>query len=600
MCGACHHDPLLELRKGVHAHAGEKNPDGSGQLLRCAACHGKKAHGILPVHQSASPVHLDHQVDTCGGCHEKHLATYRETVHGKGLYQSGLTVVAVCADCHGAHGIYYAADQRSTLHPGNVAKTCGKCHRFVEERLAKSVHGGEYVQAAIAQQKATAVSPKWRRAAACSDCHLGHQLLEPAMALFRQQLTNRCGNCHPNRSSRYGMSLHGELTDLGYGPAAECADCHGSHEMVPIRDPHSPLAPGARRLATCRQCHPHAVANFADFDPHADPKDPTHYPLLYNICRGLRTLFFAFFGFFVIHSFLWFVRSFISVLIRGRHDTVARGAYMLVRSDRTDRMIYAALLICLLGLILTALPLKFHDQSWARSLVRTIGGFQSTSALHRFFALGVILGCSIHLVRGVRHIFSMRKEGRTWRAILFGPDSRVPNLRDLKDMLAMGRWFIGMGPRPVFERWTYWEKFDYWAVYLTALVIGLPGLMLWLPNLFCLVLPGSALNVAKAVHSEIAVLAASFLFLFHFYNTHFRPEKFPMDLSAFTGAVSETHLRKYRPEYVARMEREGKLDSMRRPAPSQRRLWLIFLAGAMVLSMGVGLLILVLVATLEK
>jgi cytochrome b subunit of formate dehydrogenase/nitrate/TMAO reductase-like tetraheme cytochrome c subunit len=599
-CGDCHKEQMLELRKGVHAHAGSKAADGSGMALSCTACHGGKAHDILPVRDSRAAVFLDNQVRTCGDCHEKYLATYQETVHGKGLSESGLTVVAVCADCHGDHGIYYAADRRSALHPSNVAKTCGECHRFVEERLEKSVHGSAHVRAKVVDKGSSVAAQKWRRPASCSDCHKGHQLLDPRLTPFRLQLANRCGNCHPDRSSRYGMSLHGQLTNLGYGPAAECADCHGAHDIVPISDPKSPLAAGANRLATCRQCHPHAVQDFTDFDPHANCKDAASYPLLHNVTHWLRVLFFAFFGFFAIHSFLWFVRSLIHALQRGRHETLTAGQFVVMRSEPVDRFLYATLLVCFLGLILTALPLKFNNQAWAEALARNLGGFRSTSMWHHFFAAVAMLGCAVHIVRGLRRVTEQRGQEVAWKTILFGPDSRVPTLRDLKDLFGMGRWFLGLGPRPGFERWTYWEKFNYWAVYLTAAVIGISGLMLWYPNLFCIVLPGAALNVAKAVHSEVAVLAASFLFLFHFYNTHFRPEKFPMDLSALTGMVSESHLRKYRPEYVERLQREGKLDEMRRPAPSQRRLWLVFLAGAMVLTMGVGLLIVVLVATLEK
>ena len=138
------------------------------------------------------------------------------------------------------------------------------------------------------------------------------------------------------------------------------------------------------------------------------------------------------------------------------------------------------------------------------------------------------------------------------------------------------------------------------AVANASAIIGTSGILLWYPNVFCRVLPGEILNVAKVIHSEIAILAASFLFMFHFYHTHFRPEKFPMDLSALTGLVDEEHLRKYRPEYFARLQQAGKLDELRRTAPSRRRLWLVFLAGSFVFSLGLCLLAVVLLAALGK
>ena len=108
------------------------------------------------------------------------------------------------------------------------------------------------------------------------------------------------------------------------------------------------------------------------------------------------------------------------------------------------------------------------------------------------------------------------------------------------------------------------------------------------------------MNLAKVVHSEIALLAASFLFGIHLFNMHMRPEKFPVDLSAFTGLVGEEHLRKSRPEYVERLSREGRLEEMRCAAPSKWRLWLVGLAALTILLVGLAILLGVIVAQLGK
>jgi len=582
----------------VHAHAGEKNEDGSGKLLGCDKCHGEDAHGMLPVRDSRSPVFLDNQVLTCGGCHPEHLESYRQTVHGKGLSESGLLVTAACADCHGAHGIYYAADKRSTLHSANVSATCGECHLFIQQRLEKSVHGGGSGPGGTTEKPPP--GGKWRRKPSCTDCHQGHHLLRPGLAPFRQQLANRCGNCHPDLSSRYAMSLHGQLTQLGYEPAAKCSDCHGSHDILPVSDPQSRLALGENRLQTCRQCHVYAVLNFTEFDPHANHEDAENYPALYFTYRAILTLFLFFFAFFVVHAFLWFLRAFVHTFQHGGHRTLVTGQSALILFEPIHRALYAVLMVSFLGLMLTGLPLKYSSHGWAQSLARGLGGFGSTSIWHHFFAVAAIFCCAAHLASGASKIVKLRRQKIAWRAILFGPDSPMPNRRDLKDMLGMSRWFLGLGPRPVFERWTYWEKFDYWAAYLAAGVIGISGLFLWYPNLFCTVLPGEALNVALTVHSELAILAASFVFIFHFFHTHFRPEKFPMDLSALTGMVSEAHLRKHRPEYVERLQQEGKLDEIRRTAPSSQRLRLAFMTGFLVFSVGLCLLAVILLASLGK
>ncbi|MFH1918581.1 MAG: hypothetical protein ABIP48_01660, partial [Planctomycetota bacterium] len=597
-CANCHRDQLTALRKSVHAKAGERDELGRGTPMVCGSCHGENPHLLYPARDPRSPMFADKQVQTCGHCHEEDLNTYATTVHGNGLFESGLMVTAVCSSCHGAHGIYYAADVRSTLHPTNVATTCGKCHRFIEERLEKSVHGQGNGPGGPAERAAP--GGKTKRKPSCTDCHQGHHMLRPGSVPFEQELSSLCGNCHPDLSSRYAMSLHGELTQLGHEPAAKCADCHGAHDILPVNDPRSPLAAGENRLATCRQCHLYAVRNFSDFDPHANHKDEENYPGLHFAYAGLDTLFSLFLAFFLVHGFLWFLRSFIDTLKRGRHKTLVTAQFALVRFETFDRLLYLILIVSFLGLTLTSIPLKYSSQSWAQSLARGLGGFSSTSVWHHFFAVLAIFGCGAHLAWGIGRIASLRQLNVAWKRILFGPDSPVPNVRDAKDLFGMGWWFFGLGRKPGFERWTYWEKFDYWAVYLAAIVIGTSGLILWFGNVVTLVLPGATLNVAKVIHSEVAIFAASLLFIFHFFHTHFRPEKFPMDLSALTGLVSEEHLRKARPEYIERLDREGKLEGIRRKAPSSKRLRIIRLVGLLAFLAGCGLLAVVLFANLGK
>jgi len=597
-CAQCHKEQRIELLKSVHAKAGPKNERGAGTLVGCSACHGEKTHGMLPVGDSESPVFLDHQILTCGECHPEDLETYKETVHGKGLFKSGLLVTAVCADCHGAHGIFYAADRRSTLHASKVAGTCGHCHKYIEDRLRRSVHSGDGGPGSFADHPAPG-GKIWQKPS-CTSCHQGHHLLDPESTDFQLQLVNRCGNCHAQWSSRYTMSVHGELTRLGYVAAAQCAECHGDHDIRAPEDPKSSLAPGANRLETCRKCHSHAVTNFTSYDPHANYKDAKRYPRLHAVYAGMHTLIYWGFGLFVIHAFLWFLRSMVHTLRHGRHKTLVTEEMAILKVPPLHRVMYALLLASFLGLVLTGLPLKYSNQPWARSLAASLGGFDSSSVWHRFFAVTAIFACVVRLAGGIRQVVRLRSEQASWKSILVGPDSPVPGRRDLRIMWEMVLWFFGLGRRPVFERWTYWEKFDCWAFVLGATIIGLSGLMLWYPNAFCRVLPGGTLNVAQVVHSELAVLLASFLFIVHFFHAHFRPEKFPMDLSVLTGLVSEEHLRKHRPAYIERLRRSGKLDELRRRAPSSKRLRLVLVAGFLVFSLGLCLLALILLASLGK
>jgi len=587
-CGHCHRDQAIELVKGMHAKAGEKDQRGAGTLMACGTCHGETVHGMLPVDDMRSPVFLDHQVETCGGCHPEAWDTYKRSVHGLGLSESGLLVTASCADCHGAHGVYLAADERSTLHPNNAAATCGACHRFIEERLAKSIHGRRD-EATDPTEEGTLAANK-KQTPTCTTCHRGHDFADPDSLVFRLQLPNRCGNCHQKLSSRYAMSIHGQLTELGYGPGAKCSDCHGAHDILSMEDPRSRLS-AENRMATCRKCHLYASKNFLQFDPHADHTDRARDPLLYWVYRTLITLLIAVFGFFGLHSVLWFARSLIDALRHGRPGRLVPGETAYMRFGPFHRMSHTFLLVSFLGLALTGLPLKYSHYPWAKTLAYFLGGFQSTSVWHHVFGL-VNLGCLVvYLARMVRHFFSGCRQGVSPRVLIFGPDSPVPNLRDVRDFFRMVGWFFGLGRKPAFERWSYAEKFDFWGAMAGIVILGSTGLILWFPNLFCSFLPGVSLNIAKVIHSTQALLATGFVFAIHFFNTHLRVEKFPADLSISTGLVSEEELRDERPEFFERMRREGKLEQLRATVPSAKTLWFAMLCGAVALAVGLGLLL---------
>jgi cytochrome b subunit of formate dehydrogenase/bacterioferritin-associated ferredoxin len=597
MCGQCHRQPLVDLRKSVHQKAGVKTERGTGALLDCLKCHGADVHGMKKVKDATSPVFLDHQVETCGGCHTEYLATYNRSVHGHGLRESGLTMAAVCSDCHGSHGVYYAADLRSTLNMGGVAKTCGKCHHFIEERLKQSVHGSEGGPGTIG--KHAAPGGKTQRTPTCTDCHQGHDPQQPDSEAFRVSLANRCGNCHPDLSQRYRMSLHGQLTEIGYEPAATCHNCHGAHDIVAVKSARSPVA-GPKRTETCRQCHPGATANFAQFDPHADEHDAKAFPWLYFPTAISGTLLAIGVGLFALHAVVWFARSFNYTQRHGRDRRLKPGMPAMIRIAPRERLVYYLLLISFIGLASTGLPLKFSNYSWAQRTTAFLGGFSSMSLWHHTFAVVLLWACGFHVVGLIQKLVANRSsEVSLWKR-LFGPDSPLFGMRDVRDIGNMFRWFIGLGNRPKFESWTYWEKLDYWAVWVGVTCIATSGLMLWFPNVFSLVLPGQALNVAKTFHAEVALSLGGFVLLIHVFNSHMRPEKFPMDASLFTGLSSEAHMRFARPEYLNRLSREGKLDALLTTTPSRERLWPQLLFGLAVILVALLLLVAILLAVLSK
>ena len=596
-CGSCHKQEALELIKGVHDKAGPRNELGRGTPLACSQCHGAPSHQIRPARDSKSPVFLDNQLKTCGNCHLEKLDTYLRSVHGQGMQKLGLLVTAACSDCHGSHGIYRALDNRSTLNVGHVAATCGKCHRFIEERLEASVHGRGNGPGGLAARNAPGGIEK--RKPSCTSCHQGHDLPQPQSVAFRQELPNRCGNCHANLASRYGMSIHGQLTELGYSPAAKCSDCHSAHDILPVSDPRSRLC-AENRLETCRQCHSHATANFVNFDPHADYTDGQRSPVLHGVYTVLLTILLSVFGLFGLHSVVWFVRSLADVLKNGRPKGFLPRGEAYVRFPSFHRAGHAVLLTAFLGLALTGLPLKYSHTEWARDLAHALGGFGSTGFWHRFFAI-VTFGCFLgYMVRLCRQFVAGRKRSVPITGLLFGPDSPMPTFRDLTDFLKMLRWFVGLGAKPTFERWSYWEKFDFWGAAGDIIIIGSTGLVLWFPNFFCRFLPATAVNIAQVIHSTQALLATGFVFAIHFFNTHLRPEIFPMDMSVLTGLVSKEEFQEGRPEMFERLRQQGELDQLRTTAPGTWSVWLTRAAGFVALALGLALLAGMIVAGLGE
>ena len=150
---------------------------------------------------------------------------------------------------------------------------------------------------------------------------------------------------------------------------------------------------------------------------------------------------------------------------------------------------------------------------------------------------------------------------------LFGPDSLFPNLKDLRDIKAMFKWFFFKGPKPIFDRWTYWEKFDFMAVFWGVAIIGSSGLILWAPEFFGKFMPGWVFNIATIVHSDEALLAVGFIFTIHFFNTHLRAEKFPMDFVIFNGQITEEEMIEERGDQLKRYQEEGRLEEFEAEKP---------------------------------
>ncbi len=312
-CAACHDKASAAYDVGVHAQA--RRQAGNLVAATCADCHGM--HDIKPSGDPESRTHHLNLLETCGRCHGNEeiirrgkiaignvVALFEDSIHGRALIKSGLSVAPTCTDCHGNHDIRRRTDTASHIFRRNVPATCGKCHEGVVRQYLTGIHGALL-------EKGSPLVP------VCADCHTAHQIRRADVDAWRLEVVRECGTCHEESLKTFGDTFHGQVTALGFTRVATCADCHSSHLIFPMADPRSTIS-DQQRLETCRKCHTSATASFAEYDPHADHKNRARNPWLYYAARFMQLLLLGVFVFFGIHTALWFGRG-LQLKAAGRH-----------------------------------------------------------------------------------------------------------------------------------------------------------------------------------------------------------------------------------------------------------------------------------------
>ena len=561
-----------------------------------ASVHGKNACTSCHVDIVDLAKHMRKEVKVnkvqCERCHKKQNSEHYASVHA----EKGVT----CANCHTdihTHN-YWKNDKRVA-----VAK-CVQCHDK-EAVYQKSVHG-------------KAVSTGNMDSAACHDCHNLHAIsaLTKGSHTEREFHTKVCMKCHSDEkmmernkvfnvaTKTYMESYHGKNYRLGFPEkVAGCADCHTAHSVLPKNDPASSVNP-ANLVKSCGQCHPKATPFFTKFYSHGEMTDREKYPILYYTFIAMTGLLLSTFCVFWIHTLLWMFRGFVenrekaALLAAGTHHHVIADAHKQYRRfNRVHIFMHILVITSFLLLSLTGLPLKFNDQQWALFMMKFYGGSANAGFLHRIGAAITFVYFGMALAMSINFLFIRKDIKGNPIQRLFGPDSLCFNLRDIKDVYNMVRWFLFKGPKPTFERWTYWEKFDFVAVFWGMFAIGGSGLMLWFPEFFGLFLPGWAFNVATIVHSDEALLATGFIFTVHFFNTHGRPEKFPMDFVIFNGQIGKEEMLEERGDQWKRYEEDGVIEQYACKKTSGVMYdFLLKAFGFTALFTGIGLLILMILA----
>lgn len=525
----------------------------------CSSCHVEITD--LQLHENGEqmpgPV-------KCVRCHKKETAEHYSSVH--------MLNDIKCADCHtDVHSLTPWKDDKA-----KVVATCSNCHDLAETYLT-SIHG-------------KAVLDGNPDSAACNDCHNLHAieaLGEGASSGRMEFHTKVCLKCHADDEmmERNGVthiavktyldSYHGKNYRLGFPEkAAGCADCHTSHAILHPQDSKSSINP-ANLVATCGACHPNATTPFTEYYPHAEMTNSEAYPILYWTYILMTGLLLGTFTVFWIHTLLWLFRGFVEnreklALLHNGHiaHVVPDGHKQYRRFKMRHIIMHLSVIVSFLGLSLTGLPLKFADQGWAHFMMTLFGGTANAGLIHRGCAVLTFAYFFAAIYMTIHFLFVRKDIKGNFLQRLFGPDSLCPNFRDVRDVIGMVKWFLFLGPKPTFERWTYWEKFDFIAVFWGMFAIGGSGLMLWFPEIFGIILPGWAFNVATIVHSDEALLATGFIFTVHFFNTHGRPEKFPMDFVIFNGQMSKEEFIEERGDQWRRYEEEGITEKFAVKKPS--------------------------------
>ncbi|MFC1695931.1 cytochrome C [Pseudomonadota bacterium] len=559
-CVGCHEDIIkAPHRKGVERKVG------------CVQCHLEEWSKAQDSGTAGNGSNLEKVVD--------HIESYMDSMHARPRMDDQSRTNATCYNCHGSHDVQPVDRIERSENYLNFPNMCGTCHSDELALYKTSVHGLEWSQGNTA-------------AAVCADCHSRHGVGAPGTEDGRVEIADNCGNCHQDSMKSYLGTYHGKITKLGYGETAKCYDCHGSHQIQRVENPASSVHVD-NRLETCEKCHEGATAGFITFQPHGNAHDFEKYPEMWLAQNFMIGLLLGTFAFFWLHSALWFYREW-KDRKEGKNrphiltEAIPAGKTHFRRFNRWWRLAHLTGAISIMILTLTGITVLYAESFWAPYIMKFLGGPETAGYIHRAGAIGFMGVFFIHLI-----YFAIRI-GRNWRTFeWFGPDSLVPNWNDLEDAQAMFRWFFGLGPRPELERFSYWEKFDYWAPFWGMTIIGVSGLVMWFPIFFAAFLPGWAFNVAAIVHGEEAFLAAVFLFTVHFFNNHFRPDNFPQNTTMFTGRVPlETYKHEHRREYE-RLRASGELDKYLVDAPTEPQARSASLLGASLITFGLFLLTLV-------
>jgi cytochrome b subunit of formate dehydrogenase len=552
-CGRCHVGEARDYRASAHGQAlaaGEKGAPG------CLSCHtlpmtparngGVSAERKLAQEKVCLSCHLDDpNVRARMGPDAGFIAAYENSVHGRAL-AAGNGGAANCVDCHGSHTMQKGFEPTSRVNKRRIPETCGACHGGIERTYERSVHG-------------VAVHDGNLDAPVCTDCHGEHNILahlDPRSPVAPGNVSARvCSPCHSSLrlSEKYGIasdrfqtfsdSYHGLAIRGGQIAVANCASCHGAHDILPSSDPASSV--NKNNLArTCGRCHPGANRRFGVGAVHL-ALTRGEEPILYWIATAYVILIVGIVGGMLVHNLADFVRKSRRILRTrrggaddGDGEEPARGHALYLRMTPGERLQHGALMASFTVLVITGFMLHYPDAWWVVELRRLSDRlFALRSLTHRVAAV-VMVGASL------AHLGYL---GFTARGRQFLRDI-LPRPGDATDAARMLGYNLGLSrERPRFGRFSYIEKSEYWALVWGTMLMTLTGAILWFENTFIGLLTKLGWDIARTIHFYEAWLATLAILAWHIYFVIFNPDVYPMNLAWLKGTLSETEMEEEHP-----------------------------------------------------
>jgi formate dehydrogenase gamma subunit len=554
-CAQCHAEEAKDFKQSIH---GQAAASGDPDAPTCLSCHGS-IHQIQTSSDAASFVSKKNLPDTCATCHSNQqflarhkipfahpVELYRQSVHGRAI-ASGDGAAATCSDCHGSHNILPSQDARSKINHFNIPSTCGQCHTEIAKTYVESVHG-------------QAVKNGVSGAPVCVDCHGEHLILAPkeASSLVNASRVSivTCGRCHDDErlELRYNLpadrvpsfadSYHGLALRGGSQSVANCASCHGVHNIFASKDARSTV--NAANLAkTCGNCHAGAGNHFVIGPVHVRISTGPAHPVVKWIRWTYLALIPLTLGFMIIHNLV----DFFAKLMRPKPDHASSAT--VSRMNRNFRIAHAGVILSFPTLVFTGFALKYPEAWWARPLLMLEGHFAFRGAVHRGAAVVLIAATLYHVI----HMAVNRRDRLFLKAML-------PDFKDATDLLQVCTYNLGITKtEPRFAKFNYAEKMEYWAFMWGTVVMTVSGFLLWFNNFTLRYLPKWVSDAATAVHYYEALLATFSILIWHFYMVIFDPLVYPMDTAWINGKVPADHYRHSRPAYYRALQRAHLIET---------------------------------------